>query len=94
MLETEPVVSLLRTEMESWRAFLEALRADDRAVARRMMERCYRFSPAIESSGKTYAVEPLLMTILLTQEERIGWLESELGRLKEEIGIWKKKAGY
>ncbi len=93
MLETEPVVSLLKAEMESWRAFLDALRAEDRAIARSMLEKCYRFSSAIESSGKRYAVEPLLMTILLTQEERIGWLETELGRLREEIEVWKK-AGY
>ncbi len=93
-INTQPTVNLLREEVESWRPFFDALRAEDRMIARDLVERCWRFASAIQSSKKRYLVEPLLLTILLIQEERIKWSESELKRLREEIDAWKQKAGY
>jgi len=94
MLETEPTTNLLKEEIESWKPFNDALRGEDRAIAKELMEKCWRYAPAIESSRKKYLVEPFFLTILLTQERRIRWLESELKLLKEEIDVWKSKAGY
>lgn len=91
---TQPRVRLLKDEVESWKPFLEALRTEDREVARSLMERCWRFADAIESSKKTYLVEPLFLAILLDQEERIVWLESEMRKLREEVDAWKSKVGY
>jgi len=94
MLETEPTTNLLKEEIESWKPFIDALRWEDRAIAKELMEKCWQYAPAIESSKKKYLVEPFFLTILLTQEQRIRWLESELKLLKEEIDVWKSKAGY
>jgi hypothetical protein len=93
MLETEHKIRLLKDEVESWKPFIDALRAEDREIARQLIERCWRFADAIESSKKKYLVEPLFMTILLIQEERIRWLQSEFRALKAEIESWKLRAG-
>lgn len=91
--DTKSTTSLLQEELESWRPFLDALRDDDRQIARNLIEKCWKFVNAIESSGKKYLVEPLFLTILLIQEERIKWLESQIKMLREEIDAWKSKAG-
>jgi len=94
MQETEPIAKLLKDEIESWKPFIDALRGEDRAIIKELIEKCWRYAPAIESSKKKYFVEPFFLTILLTQEQRIRWLESELKLLEEEINVWKSKGGY
>jgi hypothetical protein len=90
MLETENVVRLLKNEIASWKPFIDALRAEDREIARQLIERCWKFDNAIESSEKKYLVEPFFLTILLIQEERIKWLQAELRTLRDEVSSWKK----
>ena len=90
MLETEPTPKLLKDEIGSWKPFIDALRAEDRAIVKDLMERCWRYAPAIESSKKKYLVEPFFLTILIEQEKKIRWIEYELKRLREEIDVWKK----
>ena len=41
-------IRLLKEELEGWRPFIEALRFEDRQVAREMMESCWRYAEAIE----------------------------------------------
>jgi hypothetical protein len=87
-------VRLLRQELESWRPFVEALRLEDRRLAREMMESCWRYVEAIEQSGKDYTTEPFFLTVLLIQERRIRGFEAELERLRGEVEAWKRsKAG-
>ncbi len=86
-------VRLLREELESWRPFIEALRLEDRKVAREMMESCWRYAEAIEQSGKDYLTEPFFLTLLLAQERRLRGFEAELERLRGEVEAWKSKAG-
>jgi len=94
MLETEPTPRLLKDEIESWKPFIDALRAEERSIVKDLIEQCWRYASAIESSKKTYLVEPFFLTILLIQEKRIRFLESGLKLLREEINVWKSKAGY
>jgi len=85
---------LLREELESWRPFVEALRLEDRKVAREMMESCWRYAEAIEQSGKDCLTEPFFLTLLLSQERRLRGFEAELERLRGEVEAWKRsKAG-
>lgn len=90
----EATLRLLKHELDGWRPFADALRVDERQMFRDLLEKVWRYSEAIESSGKTYLVEPLFLSILLTQEERIAFLQDELTKLKEEIGERKPKAGF
>ena len=89
MLETEPITKLLKYEIESWRPFVDALRAEDRAVVKDLMEECWRYASAMESSKKKYMVEPFFLSILLILGRKVGWLESEVQLLREEIDVWK-----
>ena len=83
-------VRLLREELESWRPFVEALRLEDRQVARDMMERCTRYVEAIEASGKEYITEPFFLSVLLVQEKQIRAFEAELRTLRGETETWKR----
>jgi hypothetical protein len=92
--EEKVSVRLLKAELKSWRPFVEALRFEDRQVARDMMERCTRYVEAIEASGKKYLVEPFFLSILLTQERQVAAFEAELEKLRGEVEAWKRsKAG-
>ncbi len=90
---TNVVIRLLKKELDSWRPFLDALREDDREVARKLLARCWKYVEAVESSGKPYLVEPFFFSVLLVQEERITALESELERLRKELEAWRSKGG-
>lgn len=93
--KTEPEVSvrLLKHELDSWRPFADSLRAEERDVFQGLLDRVWRYAQAIESSGKTYLVEPFFLSVLLTQEERIRFLQGELAALRQEVQEWKSKAG-
>ncbi len=92
-IEEKVSVRLFKEELESWRPFVEALRFEDRQVARDMMESCWRYLEAVEQSGKDYLTEPFFLTVLLVQERRLRGFEHELEKLKGEIEAWKLKAG-
>jgi len=92
-VEEKVSVRLLKEELESWRPFVEALRFEDRQVARDMMESCWRYLEAMEQSGKDYLTEPFFLTVLLVQERRLRGFEHEFEKLKGEIEAWKSKAG-
>ena len=92
-VEEKVSVRLLKEELESWRPFVEALRFEDRQVARDMMERCTRYVEAVEASGKEYLTEPFLLSVLLGQERQLRAFEIELERLRGEVEAWKSKAG-
>lgn len=93
MLETEPTTNLLKDEIDSWRPFVDALRAEDREILKALVEECWRYASAIESSKKKYLVEPFFLTILLILGKKVRRLEFELKVLREEIDVWKSKAG-
>lgn len=94
-IEGRTSVRLLKKELESWRPFVEALRFEDRQVARDMMEKCTRYVEAIESSGKEYLTEPFLLSVILAQERQIASFSTELERLRGEVEAWKRsRAGF
>jgi len=93
MSEEKVSIRLLKEELESWRPFIDALRLEDRQVAREMLESCWRYVEAIEQSGKDYLTEPFFLTVLLMQERRLRGFESEFESLKAEVEAWKSKAG-
>ena len=66
--EDKVTVRLLKEELEGWRPFVEALRFEDRQVAREMMESCWRYVEAVEQSGKEFLTEPFFLTVLLAEE--------------------------
>ena len=71
-------------EIESWRRFADALRADDRELFKEMMRLCYEYIPAMEARASPFPSEPLFMSLLFLQHKTITWLRREIERLKAQ----------
>jgi hypothetical protein len=73
-----PEEDVLTKEIESWRAFAESLRAEDRVLFKNMLNDCYRYAEAINAKGEPFPAESLLMALIFSQHKTIGWLISKL----------------
>jgi hypothetical protein len=69
-----PRDDLISKEIESWKAFEESLREEDRKLFNKMIQQCYRHIRAIQVKGEPYTTESLLMSLILTQQEMIEFL--------------------
>ncbi|MGH9991776.1 MAG: hypothetical protein ACREBU_21555 [Nitrososphaera sp.] len=78
-----PEEDMLAREIESWRAFAESLRAEDRELFKSMLNDCYRYSRAINAKGEPFPAESLLMALIFSQHKIIGWLVSKLEGAKK-----------
>ena len=76
--------SELMEELDSWRRFADALRADDRALFGEMLRLCYEYFPAMQARDSPFPTEALFMSLLLAQHKAIVWLAGEVRRLKEK----------
>ena len=81
----KPDGHLLQEEIESWRPFANSLRSEERVIFKALIEKCWRYSKAIESSKKRYITEPFFLTVLLIQQRTIEWLQSQLDELRREV---------
>ena len=72
----------MKEEIHRWDGFARALRKDDREAFDALMDMCRSF--ASESSNATNPIifEPMVMSILLAQQERIRKLEKKLSTIK------------
>ena len=68
-------------EVQGWQGFLNALRADDRVIFRRMLTDLQKYAEMIGQQENP--TETLIVSILLQQYKIIKWLESEIQRLKK-----------
>jgi len=73
-------------EMESWRGFGDALRAEDRELFKDMMKQCYELLPAMEAKSSPFPSEALFMGLIFLQHKTILWLQKEVERLGREQG--------
>jgi hypothetical protein len=71
-------------ELDSWRRFADALRAEDKALFSEMLRLCYEYFPAIQARDSPFPTEALFMSLLLVQHKTIVWLAGEVERLKAE----------
>lgn len=67
-------------ELQGWQGFLDALRADDRVMFRRMLTDLQKYADVI--GRQENPAETLIIAILLQQYKMIKWLESEIQKLK------------
>lgn len=71
--------SELEAEIESWRGFPWAMRQEDRELWDQMISQVRQdYTEAVEKSGKTFAVDPFLMALLLAQQKTIQELKALL----------------
>ncbi len=78
-LEGQPLVV---EELDSWRAFAEALSPDDKDLFMEMLGSCRAYLPAMEARESPLPAEALFMGLLLAQHRAIVWLTREIDELK------------
>jgi hypothetical protein len=75
--------SEIMEELDSWRRFADALRAEDKALFMEMLRPCYEYFPAMQARDSPFPTEALLMSLLLVQHKMIVWLAAEIKRLND-----------
>jgi hypothetical protein len=74
-----PQENVLTKEIESWRVFADGLKSEeDKKLFLDMLEKCQKYSVAINAKGKPFPTEPLIMALLLEQHKMINWLEDKI----------------
>ncbi len=68
-------------EIQGWQGFLDALRADDRIVFRRMLIDLQKYAEVIGQQENP--AEALLLAVLLQQHKILKWLDAEIQKLKQ-----------
>ena len=76
--------SLIAKEIEGWRPFGDALRAEDRELYRKMMDQCCEYLPAMEVKASTFPNEALFMGIIFLQHKIIQQLVTKVQKLEQE----------
>ena len=71
-------------EIESWRPFGEALRADDRELYRQMMQRCCEYLPSMEVKAEPFPNDSLFMGLLFLQHRMIEELTRKIEKLERK----------
>jgi hypothetical protein len=68
-------------EIESWRAFADALREEDRGLFRQMVQQCYEYLPAMEARSEPFPSESLFMGLIFMQHRIIEELSEQVRQL-------------
>jgi hypothetical protein len=71
-------------ELESWKGFGDALRAEDRELFTEMLRECYEYIPSMHAKASPFTAEALLMSVLFAQHKRIARLVREIGELRKK----------
>jgi hypothetical protein len=79
-----PEENILIKELESWRVFADGLKSEeDKKLFLEMLEKCQKYSLAINAKGRPFPSEPLIMALLLEQHKMINWLQKKSLRNKD-----------
>jgi Zn-dependent oligopeptidase len=75
-----PNEDILTKEIESWKGFANSLssKEEDREIFEKMLNDCYKYATAINAKGEPFTTEPLIMALLLSQNEMIDWLTKQI----------------
>jgi hypothetical protein len=71
-----PNEDILTKEIESWKGFIDSLRAEDRLIFNEMLNDCYKYALPINTKGGPFPTESLFMALLLEQQKIIEKLIS------------------
>ncbi len=75
----------LEDEICRWNGFERALRSVDRDTFEELMDACRSFASAGNNVNPPILFEPMVMSILLFQQEKLRKLEKELDALKQRV---------
>jgi hypothetical protein len=71
-------------EIRRWSGFAKALRKEDREAFDALMDACRSYASAASNATKPILFEPMVMSILLSQQTRIQRLSKEVEDLKSK----------
>jgi len=71
-------------ELESWKGFGDALKAEDRELFTEMLRQCYEYIPSMHAKASPFSAEAVLMSILFVQHKRIARLAKEIEELSKK----------
>ncbi len=73
----------LEEEIRRWRGFEKALRTEDREAFEAVMDACRSFASAGSNATQPILFEPMVISILVSQQKRIIRLEKTLDALQQ-----------
>lgn len=79
----------LEDEIHRWNGFVRALRITDKKAFDELMDACRSFASAGSNATQPVIFEPMVMSILLFQQEKLLGLERELDAIKQRSGSQK-----
>ena len=74
-------------ELESWKGFGDALKAEDRELFTQILRECYEYVPSMHAKASPFSAEALLMSVLFMQHKRIAALASENEELRKKAVV-------
>jgi hypothetical protein len=73
----------LEDEIRRWDGFTKALRSEDRTAFEEMMDACRSSASAGSNATQPVIFEPMIMSILLSQQKKLSKLEKELNATRQ-----------
>jgi hypothetical protein len=77
----------LEEEIRRWSGFSKALRSVDKEAFEELMDACRSFASAGSNSTQPVIFEPMIMSMLLFQQEKLRKLERELDAVKQQFSV-------
>ncbi len=72
----------IEDEIRRWSGFAKGLRREDREAFDAVMDACRSYASAASNATKPILFEPMVMSILLSQQVRLQRLQREIDDLK------------
>ncbi len=72
----------LEDEINRWNGFAKALRIEDKQAFEALMDACRSFASAGSNATQPVLFEPMVMSILLSQQTKLLKVERELDAIK------------
>jgi hypothetical protein len=74
----------LEDEIRRWSGFEKALRTEDREAFNAVMDACRSYASAASNATKPVLFEPMVISILVSQQKKILQLEKKLNAQRAE----------
>jgi hypothetical protein len=74
----------LEDEIHRWSGFEKALRTEDRQAFEALMDACRSYASAGSNATNPILFEPMILSILLSQQVKISRLEKALDAIKRQ----------
>jgi len=63
---------ILDREIENWESYASALNETDKELFYQMLKSIDKYSQSIEAKGESYAIQSLIMSLLLDQHKKLN----------------------